>query len=166
MVPRLARFVTPAAFRLTTFRGSPGEFHARDLLAGGHPAVVVCAATGPAMVLGSRQQVDVVDVAACRHAGVDIVKRRTGGGVVLVEPAATCWFDVVVPAGDPRMASVAGDVSASMRWLGARVVAALAQLSVADVTAHDGPMTGAGLGARICFAGLGPGEVLLRGHKL
>jgi lipoate-protein ligase A len=166
MVPRLARFVTPAAFQLTTFRGSAGEFHTRDLLADGRPAVVVCEPTAPAVVLGSRQQVDVVDVDACRRAGVDIVKRRSGGGVVLVEPAAMCWFDVVAPAGDPRMAAAAGDVGASMRWLGARIVAALAQLSVADATAHAGPMTGGGLGQRICFAGLGPGEVLLHGNKL
>ena len=79
-------------------------------------------------MLGSRQQLDVVDVDACRRAGVDVVKRRSGGGVVLVEPGAMCWFDVVVPAGDARFASVAGDVGASMRWLGGQIAAALAQL--------------------------------------
>jgi lipoate-protein ligase A len=166
MVPRLARFVTPTPFRLATFRGPAGEFHVRDLLADGRPGVVVCEATAPALVLGSRQRVEVLDVDACRRAGVDVVKRRSGGGVVLVEPTAMCWFDVVVPAGDPRMAADADDVGASMRWLGARIVKALAQLGVADVDAHAGPMTGGSLGQLICFAGLGPGEVLLHGSKL
>jgi lipoate-protein ligase A len=158
--------VTPAAIRLTTFRGPAGEFHSRDLLAEGRPGVFVCEVTAPAVVLGSRQQPEVVDVDACRRAGFDIAKRRSGGGVVLVVPEAMCWFDVVVPAGDQRMASVAADVGASMRWLGGRIVEALAQLSVTGATAHLGPMTGGALGARVCFAGIGPGEVLLGGRKL
>jgi lipoate-protein ligase A len=165
-VPRLAGVVTSAAVPLTTFRGPAGEFHARDLLAEGRLGVFVCEVTAPAVVLGSRQHQDVVDVEACRRDGVDIVKRRSGGGVVLVVPEAMCWFDVVVPAGDPRMASVAADVGASMRWLGGWIVEALTRLSVGGVMVHPGPMTGGALGARVCFAGLGPGEVLLRGRKL
>ena len=57
----------------------------------------------PAIVLGSRQTVDVLDVEACRRRDVEIVRRRSGGGVVLLVPGATEWVDVVVPAGDPPM---------------------------------------------------------------
>jgi lipoate-protein ligase A len=166
MVPRLAVLVTHVGVRLTTFTGPAGEFHARDLLAEARPGIVVCDATGPALVLGSRQQPDVVDVDGCRRAGVEVVKRRSGGGVVLVEPSAMCWFDVVMPAGDPRQIAVAADVGASMRWLGAHIATALAQLGVAGVASHAGPMAGGRLGELVCFAGLGPGEVTLHGRKL
>jgi lipoate-protein ligase A len=165
-VPRLADLVTAAEFGPSTFRGGAGEFHARDLLAEARTGVVVCEVTAPALVLGSRQHPDLADLGACRRAGVEVVKRRSGGGVVLVEPAAMCWFDVVVAAGDPRIEAVADDVGASMRWLGAHVAAALTRLGVTDVAAHTGPMAGGPLGDLVCFAGLGPGEVTLDGHKL
>ena len=67
--------------------------------------------------LGSTSTSSTLD--ACRRAGVDVVKRRSGGGVVLVEPGAMCWFDVVVPAGDRSLRDPwSADVGASMRWLG------------------------------------------------
>ncbi|MET0911567.1 MAG: hypothetical protein ABWZ99_19025 [Ilumatobacteraceae bacterium] len=151
---------------LETFRGPAGEFHAADLLAARQPRVVVGAATGPALVLGSRQHADVVDREACQRARVDVVKRRSGGGVVLVEPGSMCWFDVVVPVDDPRFESVAADVGASMRWLGRRIATALGGLGVGGATIHDGPMTGGPWADLVCFAGCGPGEVLVDGDKL
>ena len=150
-------------FALETHGGTAADFHATDLLADVRPRVVVGGATGAALVLGSGQQ---FDLDACRDAGIDVVKRRSGGGVVLVEPGAMCWFDVVVPATDARFASVAHDVSASMRWLGSQVAAALSSLDVAAVEVHDGPMTGGQWSALVCFAGVGPGEVLLGRRKL
>ena len=52
----------------------------------------------PALVLGSTQRAEVVDERACADAGVEVVRRRSGGGAVLLEPGAVVWFDVVVPA--------------------------------------------------------------------
>jgi lipoate-protein ligase A len=158
--------VTADPFDLAVYRGPAAEFHAADLLADVRPRVVACDAVGPALVLGSRQHVDVVDHEACRAAGVDVVRRRSGGGAVLVEPAAMCWFDVVVAAGDPRFAAVAGDVGASMRWLGSHLVTALDELGVDGVRAHSGAMSGGRWADLICFAGLGPGEVVRGGAKL
>jgi lipoate-protein ligase A len=155
VVPRLASVVTAGDFALETFHGAVADFHATDLLADVRPRIVVCAAEAAALVLGSRQPFDTVDVDACRRAGIDVVQRRSGGGVVLVEPGAMCWLDVVVPATDPRFESVAHDVGASMRWLG-----------VAAVKVHDGPMTGGRWSPLVCFAGVGPGEVLLGRRKL
>jgi lipoate-protein ligase A len=153
-------------FDVSVCRGAAADFHSADLLADTRPRVVVSDSIGPALVIGSRQSLDVVDVEACRAAGVDVVKRRSGGGAVLVEPAEMCWFDVVVPADDPRFAAVAGDVGASMRWLGLHVVAGLNQLGVDDVVAHLGSMSGAAWSDLVCFAGLGPGEVVRGGSKL
>ena len=53
----------------------------------------------PALVLGSTQRPDIVDAEACRRAGVEVVRRRSGGGLVLLEPGNVVWFDVVVPRG-------------------------------------------------------------------
>jgi lipoate---protein ligase len=158
--------VTAAPFALEIFRASAAEFHAADLLGGRMARVIVAAATDAAIVLGSRQGSDVLDVAACRAAGVAIVKRRSGGGVVLVEPDEMVWFDVVLPADDPRFTGVVGDVGVSMRWLGGQLATALATLGIEGAAVHDAGMTGGALGALLCFAGVGPGEVLLDGRKL
>ncbi len=158
--------MTVDEFALETYGGEVAAFHAADLLADPRPRVVACAADASALVLGSRQHVDLVDADACRRAGIDVVKRRSGGGVVLVEPGAMCWLDVVVPADDPRFRSVVADVGASMRWLGGHLVTALHRLGVTDAAMHDGGMVCGAWGELICFAGLGPGEVLLGERKL
>lgn len=153
-------------FRLERLVTSPGRFHALDLLAAPAPLVVECAATAAALVLGSGQPPGVADVEACARAGVEVVRRRSGGGAVLVEPGAMTWFDVVVPAGDPRFAAVSGDVTASMVWLGGHVAAALAGLGVDGATVYEGRLQATTWSRQVCFAGLGPGEVSVGGAKL
>jgi lipoate-protein ligase A len=115
----------------------------------------------PAVVLGSLQSVDILDEAACAAAGVEIARRRSGGGVVLLEPGRIVWFDVIVPAALLRAANVGDDVRGSMIWLGDLIAAALGERAEVDV--HRGPPIGSG---QICFAGIGPGEVVLDGRKL
>jgi lipoate---protein ligase len=166
VVPRLAGAVKAGGFALETLRGPVADFHAADLLADLRPRVVVCDAAPSALVLGSRQHLDLVDLPACRAAGIDVVRRRSGGGLVLVEAGAMCWFDVVVPASDPCFMSVAGDVGASMRWLGGHIAAALAVVGIGDTVVHAAAMTGGRWADLVCFAGLGPGEVVRRGRKL
>ncbi len=117
----------------------------------------------PAVVLGSLQSVDVLDQAACVAAGVEIARRRSGGGVVLLEPGRIVWFDVVVPAELLRAVGVGDDVRRSMIWLGDLIAAALGELGIVGVDVHRDPPVGA---AEICFAGIGPGEVVLDGRKL
>ena len=65
---------------------------------------------------GARARLDaavdeVVDVEACAPAGVEVVRRRSGGGAVLLEPGAVVWFDVVVPAAQLRDEGVGDDVA-------------------------------------------------------
>ena len=136
-----------------------GEFHAPDLLADGRPGVVVCEPTARPCVLGSAAVVGVVDVDACRRAGVDIVKRRSGGGAVLVQPGEMSWFDVVVPAGGGA-SSVAG-MSALDALAGAHVVAALTGCRRGRRRGARRADAQAAWSATGCFAGLGPGEVVL-----
>ena len=54
----------------------------------------------PAIVLGSAQRNDVVDEARAEQAGIDVVRRRSGGGAVLLRPAEQIWIDFLIPAGD------------------------------------------------------------------
>jgi lipoate-protein ligase A len=147
---------------LTEFRGSPGEFHALDLLAEPVASVVVCEPDRDALVLGSSQSQDIVDTARCQREGVEVVRRRSGGGAVLVERGGMTWFDVVVPAADARATD---DVVRSMVWLGERISAALASLGLEGASVHDAPMSTTPWSRLVCFAGVGAGEVLVGGMK-
>lgn len=139
---------------VTTRRESAATFHARDLTAPARREVWVADATGPALVLGSAQSEDVVDRDACERRGIEVVRRRSGGGVVLVNPDIL-WLDVIVPAGDSLWEA---DVGRSFHWLGAAWAAALDDVGIrADV--HHGAMVTSEWSSLVCFAGLGPGEV-------
>ncbi|CAN5485473.1 hypothetical protein BH20ACT2_BH20ACT2_04040 [soil metagenome] len=145
-------------------RGSAATFHARPLPDRPYRSVRVLEVVQPALVLGSTQAVAVVDHAAATAAGVEVVRRRSGGGAVLLRPGETTWVDVVVPAGDP-LAAV--DVGHSFAWLGevwAAVVADLAPGS--DPAVHRGPMEHTPWSSLVCFAGRGPGEVTIDDAKV
>jgi lipoate---protein ligase len=109
-------------------------------------------ATGDALVLGSTQP-------WVEARGIDVVRRRSGGGAVLVRPGELVWADVLVPAGDPRRDE---DVARSFHWLGAAWAAAVGGGAVW----HDGPLVRTRLSGQVCFAGLGPGEVSVGGRKV
>jgi lipoate-protein ligase A len=138
---------------------SAATFHARQPDDPPRRAVWVCEPTAPALVLGSAQRPEVVDVAACERAGVAVVRRRSGGGAVLVEPGALLWVDVIVPAGDPLWV---GDVGRAFLWLGETWRAALGELGVA-ASVHDGGLVRGPWSDLVCFAGLGPGELTAPG---
>lgn len=124
----------------------------------GRRAVVIRDLTVPVLVLGSVQPDDVVD----HGAGVTVVRRRSGGGAVLVEPGGTLWVDVTVPAGDPLWDP---DVRRSFHWLGEAWTAALGRLGI-EAAWHDGGLESTPWSRLICFAGLGPGEVTVAGRKV
>jgi lipoate---protein ligase len=147
-------------------RGTAEELHAHDPFADGppaRPALWVCDVVSPAIVLGSRQKADLLDLAACRASGYDVVTRRSGGGAVLLEPGAVCWIDVVVPHG-----VAPDDVRGSMHWVGSIWQDALIALGADPhvLVVHDGDMTSTPWSDLVCFAGRGPGEVIAAGHKL
>ncbi len=116
-----------------------------------------------AVVLGSAQRDDAVDPGACAAAGVAVVRRRSGGGAVLVGPGEQVWLDVFVPAGDRRFEA---DVSRAAWWLGELWAGALDDAGVAGAAVLKGPLVAGRHGRVVCFAGLGPGEVTLAGRKL
>jgi len=119
--------------------------------------------TRAAIVLGSAQSDDLLDGDACERHGLEIVRRRSGGGVVLLVPDEHVWIDVLVPRGDPLWRD---DVSASALWLGEAWVEALAMVGIAaDV--HRGAPVEPQASKTVCFAGVAAGEVVdSRGAKL
>lgn len=136
-------------------RERAGDFHARDLADDPVREVWVNEAPDHALVLGSTQRDEVVDHEACERAGVDVVRRRSGGGAVLVEPGSLVWLDVVVPASDELWQA---DVGRAFLWLGATWQRALAELGVPSRVHRDG-LVRTRWSDLVCFAGLGPGEL-------
>lgn len=144
-------------------RGSVADLHAADPFAGGGdvvPQVWWCDFVDAALVLGSRQTPDLLDLAACERAGLAVARRRSGGGAVLLRPDAVIWIDVVLPTG-----VAPDDVRASMVWIGERWREALGGNEPA-LTVHAGGMVATPWSELVCFAGLGPGEVVADGRKL
>lgn len=147
-------------------RGSAGALHALAMPEPATLEVWVFEVERTALALGSGQSAEVVDVTACRRDGVEVVRRRSGGGAVLVEPGAIVWFDVIVPATRLRAEGIGDDVGRSMVWMGERIAAALRAVGVAEPSVHRGRSASTPWSPLVCFAGVGPGEVLLEGRKL
>ena len=116
----------------------------------------------PTVVLGSTQPEDVVDWARARAIGVEVTRRRSGGGAVLVVPGELLWADVFVAGGDPLWDP---DVGRSFHWLGEAWAGALGDLGV-TAEWHAGPFLPSPWSRLVCFAGLGPGEVTVEGRKV
>jgi lipoate---protein ligase len=94
---------------------------------------------------------------------VAVVRRRSGGGAVLVEPGRVAWVDVAIPRDDPLWDD---DVGVAFHWLGDAWAAAVAALGVEGAEVHRGGLVRTPLSDLVCFAGLGPGEVTVDGAKL
>ena len=121
-----------------------------------HRLVRLLDLTRPAVVLGSSQPEGTIDAGRAAAAGVDVVRRPSGGGAVLVVPGEAIWADVFLPAGDPLWSA---DVGVAFHWLGRAWAEALAAVGV-PARAYEGPMRNTAWSKLVCFAGVGPGEVL------
>jgi lipoate-protein ligase A len=152
-------------FELVEFAESPRKFHGGDLPDRPTPQVWWNRLTEPALVLGSTQRAEsVVDEAECAAAGIDVVRRRSGGGAVLLIPDEVVWFDVIIPTG--AVAGLGDDVHAPMLWLGERLGQFLAPQIDGETTVKGPGMVSTPWSTLICFDGFGPGEVLVDGRKL
>lgn len=145
------------------FRGSAGAFHARELPAPVRRSAWVFDIDRPALVLGSAQAPSVVDAAACTAAGVEVARRRSGGGAVLLTPGEVVWVDLVVPAGDPLWVD---DVGQAMWWVGEAWAGALEACGMTGTAVHRARPVETAWSRLICFAGMGAGEVGTGGRKI
>ena len=143
--------------------GSATGHHQRELLDDGRRHVWVFEVERPALVLGSVQPDHDVDDGAAFAVGVEVVRRRSGGGAVLVEPGAIAWIDLVVPRHDELWHD---DVAVAAEWVGEAWTAALAAVDRPGGVVHRGGLVRTALAPVVCFAGTGPGEVLVDGRKV
>jgi lipoate-protein ligase A len=145
--------------------GAAASFHARELPEPVERTAWIFDVDAPALVLGSAQSMAGVDVESCRRAGVDVVRRRSGGGAVLLDPGDATWVDLIVPRDDPLWDD---DIARAAHWVGVAWAHALrvAGAPADAVTVHRGGLVRGSWSDRVCFAGVGPGEVVIGGTKL
>jgi lipoate-protein ligase A len=141
--------------------GDVGAFHARDLPVGQRVASFFVTES-PVLVLGSTQRDQSVDSESAARQGIDIVRRRSGGGGVLLLPGEFVWLDLEIPADDELWSD---DIGRSMWWVGELWRDALCGLEPRAVV-YRGRLTQTRWSADVCFAGAGPGEVLVDDAKL
>jgi lipoate-protein ligase A len=119
--------------------------------------------TVPTLVLGSTQPTELVDTAGLRGRGVELSRRRGGGGAVFLGPGEQLWLDAWIPRDDPLWVA---DVSAAADWVGAWWTGALTALGQRGLQAHRGRSVAGAIGDLVCFAGRGPGEVFQGARKV
>ena len=129
-----------------------------------HRLVQVLEPVDSAVVLGSTQPEQAVDRAALAATGTAVVRRRSGGSAVLVEPGSLLWVDLFLPAGDPLWDA---DVGRACWWVGEAWERALAACGLTGLEVWRGPLLARRWSALVCFAGLGAGEVTIHeGRKV
>ncbi len=147
-----------------TSTGPAGAFHHRPPPHPLRPTVWIHRVDRPALVLGSTQREPLIDTERAAANGIEVCQRRSGGGLVFVDPQTSLWIDVIVPRGHELWSD---DVGLAFDWLGQTWSEALAASGVTGTIAvHRGRLLHPDLGRIICFAGIGPGEVLVGGRKV
>ncbi len=123
--------------------------------------------TAPGLVLGSTQKPNIVDSARAAASGVEVLQRRSGGGAVLLWPGQQVWLDLFITPFDPLWSD---DVSLAADWIGrlwrTALLPFLPETESELVSLHTGRAQADRWGKLVCFAGRGPGEVLVGEHKV
>lgn len=154
-----ARSTVQNLHTIDPFQGDEGSVVAESVSA---VSVLWCDFVGSTLILGSRQGDELVDRGAMDSAGISLARRRSGGGAVLAVPGSLIWVDLVIAA-----EAMYHDVRESMVWAGDLWRRALTGVGARGrLAVHRGPMMSDEWADRVCFAGLGPGEVLADGRKL
>ncbi|MFN8053336.1 MAG: hypothetical protein U0Q22_17975 [Acidimicrobiales bacterium] len=151
------------SWEVVQHRGDAARLHGLDLLATPRRSVHVMELATPAVALGSTQGEDVLDAAAVAAVGLDVTRRHSGGGLVVMIPGEMAWVDVVIPSDDPLWSDDVGD---AFVWLGHVWADALHAGDRPGLAVHTGAAVHADLGRLVCFAGVGSGEVVDRGAKV
>ncbi len=149
-----------SGWAVTASHGDAAAFHAAEPIA--RRSATFFAADRPTLVLGSAQPDTDVDHEVANALGVEVVRRRSGGGAVLLLPGEFVWLDLVIPSGDALWLD---DVGKAMVWVGDLWQRTLAELGVVS-TVHHGGLVTTDWSRSVCFAGVGTGEVIAGGAKL
>jgi lipoate---protein ligase len=115
------------------------------------------------LILGSGQPDADIDPGAAARARVDVARRSSGGGAVLVAPDTVLWIDLIISAGDALWDS---DVRRASWWVGEAWAAAVDKIGAGPAQVWRGGMQRRAWSGQVCFAGLGPGEVCVDSRKI
>lgn len=154
--------MSPHGWIVERFSGSAADFHHRPLPEPAGRRIWFFRVNRRALALGSAEPANHVDRAAAARADVEVVRRRSGGGAVLLEPGDVVWVDLLLPRHDALWDD---DVNRASWWVGETWVRVLGELGV-TAEVHRGRLDGAPWSERVCFAGLGAGEVSVAGRKI
>lgn len=119
--------------------------------------------TGAGLVLGSTQKLQAANEGRAEAAGAEVLRRRSGGGAVLLLPGGQVWADFFIPASDPLWSN---DVAHAAQWVGELWSAVIEPFAAEPITVHSGRLAADRWGRLVCFAGSGPGEVFAGGRKV
>ena len=95
---------------------------------------------------------------ACRWSG-----GPAGAAPCWSTPSAVLWIDLIIPAGDPLWDT---DVRRAAWWVGEAWAAAVDRVGAGPAQVWRGGMRPRAWSGRVCFAGLGPGEVSVGARKV
>jgi lipoate-protein ligase A len=157
----------PRGWSIETTTGSAQWFHDRDPGSDVDHRVWIHRIPTEAVVLGSAQHPDLVRADEAERRGVEVCRRRSGGGLVHIQPQFDLWIDIVIPRLSPLWDD---DIGRSFHWLGRHWAHVLQRHYT--VHGHDvdwAMSTGAVRrpeGRLLCFADVGYGEVLHRDRKV
>jgi lipoate-protein ligase A len=114
----------------------------------------------PCLSLGRNQPLTDVDQVACRAAGIDVVRRPTGGRAILHTDELT--YSVVLPQSDPR---AQGDVVQSYRQLSKGLLAGFRRLGAVTTQSQEHRAQTTEITA-VCFETPSAYEITAGGQKL
>lgn len=149
------------SWKVSEQRGGAEGLHHADLPA--ERSLTVMIPERPAVVLGSSQALSDIDGDFCASAGIDVARRRSGGGAVYVHPTDIVWVDIVIPRADALWSD---DVGEAMLWVGELWCSALARVGMSGLSVHRGRLVANDWSQALCFAGAGTGEVFRHGAKV
>ena len=132
-----------------------------ELLRGERPATLRFYSWSPACIsLGLGQREEVLDLDALRKAGLDVVRRPTGGQALLHDRELT--YSVVASLQDP---AVGGTLMRSYHAISEALLSGLRQIGINGEGAPCEARPASGL-TPVCFASASAEEVLVGGRKL
>lgn len=115
----------------------------------------------PAFSFGYFQKIsNEIDVARCETHGVELVRRMTGGGIVVHGWDVT--YSIVVPHGN---GVIPGDISASYCWIANRLLNGFHRMGV-PATLQGGKFRASEVGPNTCLANPAVHDVMLHGKKI
>lgn len=142
-----------------TWTGTASQFH--DMTLDSQRALWRCTVSQPALIVGSSQSTSLINASCAAEHNTEIVRRRSGGGIVYVHPNDSVWIDITIPRDDALWTD---DVTSSMLWLGDVFVRAVSPW--VEATCYREAFAAGDYGREVCFASHSPGEVFVGDQKL